>query len=110
MNMGRGLGESGQDVRNRIMFMARRKRKFGILTNGPLHIFGLFSRIVEQVIDGIFGRHGNGHRRQLEFPKDLSSVFIWQFMALRKAFSSLSSGPYTDEKYSFSRPTAGEMA
>ena len=84
MNMGRGLGESGQYNQNRIMFITTRKRKFGIPTNDPLHEFRLLPGIVEQVIDIIFGRHGNGHRKTSEFPKELLSVFTWRYMTLCK--------------------------
>lgn len=59
MNMGRGPGESGQYIHIRIMFMTRRKCKFRIPTNGPLHEFRLLARIVEQVVS----RQGNGYRK-----------------------------------------------
>ena len=62
MNMGRGLGKSGQDTQSRIMFIARRKRKFGIPTNEPLHELQLLARIVEQDIVIIFGRHGGDRK------------------------------------------------
>ena len=81
--MGCGLGESGQDIQNRIMFITRWKCKFGIPTNGPLREFWLFARIVEQVINIIFGWHVMATGRQLEFPKELLLVLIWRFLALR---------------------------
>ena len=66
MDMGCGLGESGQDIQNRII--TRRKGMHDIPMNGPLR--PLFARIVERVIDIIFGPvMGTG--RQLEYPKEL---------------------------------------
>jgi len=91
---GYGLGESGQGIQHRIIFITRRKRKFGTPTNGYLHGFRLLARIVEQVVSIIFSRQGNGHRKTVGvFEGTLLAVFISRFMALSKVFCSLSSGP-----------------
>ena len=37
--------------------------------NGPLHEFRLLARVVERVINIIFGRHGNGHRKTVGVSK-----------------------------------------
>jgi hypothetical protein len=81
-----GVGESGQYI------LTRRKRKFGITTNGPPHGSRLLARIFQQVVSIIFSRKVMGTGRQLEILKELLSAFIERFMALSKVFSSLSSG------------------
>jgi len=82
-------GESCQDIQHRIIFITKRKGKFGIPTNGLLHVFQLLARIVEQIIS----RQGNGHRKTAGvFEVTVVSLHL-AIMALSKGFSSLLSEP-----------------